>query len=96
MKVKPIRASDEVFDEKAVLPLVQQISPILKGKGPTLQSCVLAELFAMVVAGHVVIDDETKRVSDHLTDECRKDLIEGWLEMVNRLVPLHHERIHNS
>jgi hypothetical protein len=65
--------------------LVKEIGPILHGKEPGVQGAVLADLFAMLLAGHQGAEPEIA--------ECREQLITDWLDTVRKLVPVNEKMI---
>jgi hypothetical protein len=65
--------------------LVKEIGSILHGKGPAVQGAVLADLFAMLLAGH----QGTKPA----IDKYREQFIGDWLETVRKLVPVNEKMI---
>jgi hypothetical protein len=70
-------------DAKLAQRVTNQIAPMLHGLGPAVQSAILADLFAMWLAGHIGPDAEA----------YREVLIEAWLKTVRELVPVNEEMI---
>jgi hypothetical protein len=66
--------------------LVNKIMPILAGHGPTVQSAVLADLLAMLLAGHFGRNVEE-------TNGAREDVLTLHLELVRKLVQPNEQRI---
>jgi hypothetical protein len=71
--------------------VIEEIRPLLVGHGPMVQSVVLADLVAAWVAGHLahnhgeVDAPETKRL--------REDILMHFIELILKLIPMHHVRI---
>ncbi len=65
-----------------VIETVEEIRPLLAGKGPAAQSAILGELTATWLIGHRHHD------GDEATDELRERLLEGHIELIRRLVKL--------
>jgi hypothetical protein len=65
-----------------VIDTVEQIRPLLAGKGPAVQSAVLGELTATWLLGHRHVDGELA------TQELRNRLLEGLLALIRTLVDL--------
>jgi hypothetical protein len=61
----------------------KQIQPLLSGIGPHVQGAVLADLFALWLAGHMGPGAE----------EYHEVLIGQWLSTVRRLVPVCRDQI---
>ena len=65
---------------------VAKIRPMLAGLGPEVQGAVLADLFAMYLAGHVGCDAEE-------VAKIREEVIETWLKTVRELVPFNEREL---
>ena len=63
---------DELFDE--IGPLIEQISILLHGRGPELQGAALADLVAMLFAGH--------------HPALRDEFIDNWVKCMRDLIPV--------
>jgi hypothetical protein len=75
---EPKTSRDEAMAMAATVERVsQKIQPLLSGLGPAVQGAVLAELFALWLAGHMGPN----------APQYREFLIEQWLETVRRLIP---------
>jgi hypothetical protein len=70
---------------KLVQQLVNEIAPILHGHGPDVQSAVLADLFAMFIAGH--------QGPKPVVDELRAQVLVEWLRCVRKLIPVNEAMI---
>lgn len=62
--------------------LVEEIRPILAGKGADIQSAVLADLLAFWVAGHVIYGQP------EATAEMRDEMLDTHVDLVRQLVPI--------
>jgi hypothetical protein len=62
------------IDPRAVLKLVDEIKPMLEGRGPKVQGAALACLLSLWLAGH--------------PKEIREKLITAHLDSVRELVPI--------
>jgi hypothetical protein len=67
-----------------VMQLTAQISPLLSGKGPDVQSAVLADLVAMWLAGH----QDLENPESAFVLELREQAFALWCETVRALVPV--------
>jgi hypothetical protein len=76
-------ASDKAA--KLAQQLVNEIAPMLHGHGPDVQSAVLADLFAMFLAGHQGPHPQV--------DEVRDQVIARWLRCVRALIPVNEAMI---
>ena len=66
-------------DVQRIYDLVAAIRPLLAGEAPHVQGAVLADLVAMWLAGHVVMDSHGK------TRRLRADLLRGHVAVVREL-----------
>jgi hypothetical protein len=67
--------------------LVAKICPILQGNPPEVQSAALADLLAMWLAGHFVIEDRPG------TTELREQLLAEHIKVVRALVEPNEQMI---
>jgi hypothetical protein len=63
-----------------VLEIAEQIKPLLAGRGPVLQSAVLAELLSIVLASHWIPGERAH------TESLRKTILEIHCRLVWELV----------
>jgi hypothetical protein len=70
-------------DAKLAQRLINEIAPMLHGHGPAVQSAVLADLFAMWLAGH----------QGPGAAEYRELAIADWLRTMRELIPVNEEMI---
>lgn len=70
-------------EAKLVERKVREICPLLSGLGPEVIGAVLADLFAMLLAGHVGSDAE----------KCREEIIVAWMATVRDLIPVNEKMI---
>lgn len=68
--------------------LLRRLSDILAGNPPRVQGAVLADLLAILLAGHIVKGDAAA------TEALREQLLEVHLVAVRALVPINAEHIH--
>lgn len=80
--------TDQQSRDKAteVVALVKIISPFLAGRGPEVQSAVIADLLAMFLAGHVGPDANLARAA----------ALRGILRLVRQLIPVDEAEIMDS
>jgi hypothetical protein len=75
---------------EADIPIVREltiaIEPLLKGRGPFVQSAVLADLVAMWLAGHIGQTPEQ-------TAEIRDTMLALFVEAVRDMIPLNEQMI---
>jgi hypothetical protein len=73
--------------DDGVIDLVEQVSRKIQndlhGLGPQAQGAILAELFALYLAGHMGPGAK----------EVREGIIETWLDTVRKLVPVNEAQI---
>jgi len=67
---------------EAVVDLVEQVRPLFAGRAPHLVGAALADLLAMLLAGHMVPGDRTA------THDVRERLLALHIEAVRRLIPI--------
>src|SRR5258705_12584064 len=67
--------------------LVARIAPILYGQESEVQSAALADLVALWLAGHQVIDGN-KFVTGSEVDDTRDKMLDEFVERVRSLVPV--------
>jgi hypothetical protein len=79
-------AEDHPYPCDLIDELVERIKPILAGQEPIIQSCVLADLLAMWLAGHV--GGDRKEVA-----EFRAGLLAKHMALVVRLIPVAEDKI---
>jgi hypothetical protein len=72
--------------------LCREIQPFLAGEGAEVQGAVLADLVAMWLAGHVVLDDNRK-IDGDATDAARTAALDQWLDLVRALSPINEKTI---
>jgi len=68
-----------------VMDLVERIRPILAGKGPEVQSAVLADLTAQWLCGHIIPGEEEQ------TQTMRAHLLAEFCQLVRQLVPVNEK-----
>lgn len=71
--------------------VTEQIRPLLAGRGPVVQSVILADLTAAWIAGHLLHDGG--EVEARETAKLRDDILDHYVRLVRQLIPLHHARI---
>jgi hypothetical protein len=62
--------------------IVDQISPLLAGRGPEVQGAVLGELVATWLAGYQAIEDDVD------IDACREELLHHHVRLIRALIPI--------
>jgi len=65
--------------------LVEKIGPLLHGQGPEVQSAVLADLTAMWLAGHMLLDD-VGEIDAAATERLRLELLTEHVRLVDNLI----------
>jgi hypothetical protein len=70
------------------LELIDQIKPILGGHSPAVISAVIADLFALFLAGHQDPAGEGARI-----DGIREKIIERWVTLVKDLIPINAAQV---
>jgi hypothetical protein len=68
-----------------VAQLTEDIGQLLYGHGPEVQAAVLADLLAMLLAGHIVVG------KPRVTRELREGLLAEHLKYVRQLIPVNEE-----
>jgi hypothetical protein len=68
-----------------VAQLTEDIGQLLYGHGPEVQAAVLADLLAILIAGHIVPGNAAA------TEEVREVLLREHLECVRQLIPVNEE-----
>lgn len=96
MVMVDIKDDAETFDPSLIGPKYLEVAPMLRGLGPGVQACVIAELFACLLAGHVIVDRDSKTINSDETEKYRAKMIENWLTMVRDLIPGHEARIYSK
>jgi hypothetical protein len=76
---------------RASLELMEEMRPLLAGKGPEVQSSALAELTAMWLAGMFLTDQRTGEISRRATDEMREVALAMFIKVVRELTPVNEE-----
>ena len=76
---------------RASLELMEEMRPLLAGKGPEVQSSALAELTAMWLAGMFLTDQRTGEISRRKTDEMREVALKMFIKVVRQLTPINEE-----
>jgi hypothetical protein len=79
-------------DPAEVESIVESIKPLLAGREPEIQSAVIADLLAMWLAGHRLIDPKkfSKRKVQEL-QRFREELLQGHIALVRTLAE-HYDR----
>jgi hypothetical protein len=79
----------EEFTEQLsqVSKIVDKIRPFLAGMDPEIVGAVLADLLAILLAGHAYLDDSGAIVRTE-TDQMREDLLTAHIESVRALIPV--------
>jgi hypothetical protein len=72
-------------DVQEVLGLIEQIRPLFVGRRPEIVGAVLADLLAMLLAGHVVPGDPKA------TAALREELLQVHLQQMRPLIPLNEK-----
>lgn len=72
--------------------LVEEIRPLLANRNPDLVGAALADLTAILLAGHVVLDD-LGEVDVKANAQFREALIEIHITAVRRLIPINEAMI---
>lgn len=72
--------------------LCREIQPFLAGEGAGVQGAVLADLVAMWLAGHVVLDDNRK-IDRDATDAARNAALDQWFDLVRGLTVMNEKTI---
>jgi hypothetical protein len=82
--VKPMSLHDRLF---------QQCCAILTGHSPSIQSSVLADLTATLLAGHFAFNMENGEVLREKTEKMRKQLLRKHTKLIEQLVPVNESRL---
>jgi hypothetical protein len=87
--------SDDDLDamSSASLDLMEQIRPLLAGKGAEVQSAVLADLTSMVLAGMFLMDRRSGQINRKATDAMRAVALKAFIKTVKELIPVNEEII---
>ena len=86
MPITPYPALPTEADIPFVRELCDTIGPLLRGRGPFVQSAVLADLVAMWLAGHIGTTPEQ-------TAEIRETMLALFIEAVRDMIPLNEQMI---
>jgi hypothetical protein len=78
---------------KEALDLMEQIRPLLIGKGAEVQSAALADLTAMWLAGMFLTDRRTGELKRHATDQMREHCLKVFIKTVRELTPVNEQII---
>jgi hypothetical protein len=70
-----------------VVALVERVKPLFAGKAPEVQAGALADLLAMWLAGHLILDDPVA------TEKMRAELLDYHLGAVRDLIPVNEREI---
>lgn len=73
--------------EDTVASIVEWVRPILAGKEPEVIGAALADLFAMLLAGHF----DARGAAE--TDALREQFIAHWLDTVRKLIGPNEQKI---
>jgi hypothetical protein len=76
---------------RASLELMEEIRPLLAGKGAEVQSSALADMTAMWLSGMFLTDPRTGEISRRATDEMREVAFRMFIKVVRELVPINEE-----
>ncbi len=77
-------------DPHDVEPLVEAIRPLLAGRPAEVQGAALADLLALLLAGHIVYGNRAE------TRALRKRLLAFHMAEVRRLLPVNAKLIHGD
>jgi hypothetical protein len=86
--------TDHDFDTDALIiaEISSAIMPMLKGKGPTIQTAVLGDLISMCLAGHFMLDD-TNAINREATEAMREEILQGIVGLARDLIPANEAMI---
>jgi hypothetical protein len=83
------KQSKRVYDEAQ--PIITAMRPMLAGRGPLVQSMILADLTSMWLASHLATDRTTGEVSDEETQKIREDIFQNYIQLVRQLTVVNHD-----
>ena len=78
---------------RAALELMEEMRPLLAGKGAEVQSAALADLTSMWLAGMFLTNRQTGELNRRATDQMREDALKTFIKTVRELVPVNEEII---
>jgi hypothetical protein len=67
--------------------LCEKIAPLLAGNDPAVQSAALADLAAMWIAGHFVLENIAG------TKQLRNELLREHVKLIRQLIPLNEQKL---
>jgi hypothetical protein len=78
--------ADDHRDALIIAEISSAIMPMLKGKGPAIQTAVLGDLISMCLAGHFMLDD-ANQINREATEAMREEILQGIVGLARDLIP---------
>jgi hypothetical protein len=78
---------------RAATKLIEEMRPLLAGKGAEVQSAALADLTSMWLAGMFLMDKQTGGLNRRATDAMRAEALKAFIKTVRELTPVNEEII---